>query len=68
LLSAPNVFDLATCPPPFTAATCPQHNASAGADITRDQRFEFLRQNSKLNTFELEYDFTYRITAHLGYR
>ena len=68
LLSTPHVFDPATCPPPFTAATCPQHNASSGADVTRDQRFEFLRQNSKLNTFELEYDFTHRITAHLGYR
>jgi hypothetical protein len=68
LLSPPNVFDPATCPAPYTAATCPQHSASSGADLTRDQRFQFLQQNSKLNTFELEYDFTRRITAHLGYR
>jgi len=68
LLSTPNTFDPATCPPPFTAATCPQHSASSGADITEDQRFNFLRQNSKLNTFELEYDFTHRVTGHLGYR
>ncbi|HYM77937.1 MAG TPA: hypothetical protein VE377_18325 [Candidatus Dormibacteraeota bacterium] len=68
LLSTPNVFNPATCPPPFTAATCPQHSASSGADITQDQRFDFLRQNSKLNTFELEYDFTRRFTGHLGYR
>lgn len=68
LLSNPNVFNPATCPPPFTAATCPQHSASSGADITRDQRYDFLRQNSKLNTFELEYDFSHRFTGHLGYR
>lgn len=67
-LSTPNVFSPATCPPPFTAATCPQHSASSGADLTEDHRFGFLRQNSKLNTFELEYDFTHRVTAHLGYR
>lgn len=68
LASTPNVFDLATCPPPFTAATCPQHSASSGADVTQDQRFNFLRQNAKLNTFEMEYDFTPRISGHLGYR
>lgn len=68
ILSNPNVFDPSTCPPPFTAATCPQHLASSGADITQDQRHDFLRQNSKLNTFQLEYDFTRRITGHLGYR
>jgi hypothetical protein len=68
LLSLPNAFGPATCPPPFTAATCPQHSASSGADITQDQRANFLRQNAKLNTFELEYDFTRRVTGHLGYR
>ena len=68
LLSTPNVFSPATCPPPFTAATCPQHNASSGADITTDHRNDFLRQDAKLNTFELEYDFARRISAHLGYR
>ena len=68
LLSTPNGFSPATCPPPFTAATCPQHSASSGADLTQDQRWDFLGQNSKLNTFEVEYDFTRRITGHLGYR
>jgi hypothetical protein len=68
LLSTPNVFDPATCPPPFTAATCPQHLASSGPDLTKDQRYDYLRQNSKVNTFELEYDFTRRITGHVGYR
>jgi len=68
LLSTPNIFSPATCPPPYTAATCPQHSASSGADVTQDHRWDFLGQNSKLNTFELEYDFTRRITGHIGYR
>ncbi len=68
LLSNPNTFDPATCPPPFTAATCPQHNASSGADIIVDQMNTFLRQDLKLNTFGVEYDLTRYLTAHLGYR
>lgn len=68
LLSNPNMFNTATCPPPFTAATCPQHSASSGADITLDNRTDFLRQDQKINTFELEYDFTKRVTGHVGYR
>ncbi len=68
LLSNPNAFSAATCPPPFTAATCPQHSASSGADIIADTRNDFLRQDQKINTFELEYDFTKRVTGHIGYR
>jgi hypothetical protein len=68
LLTTPNTFDPTTCPPPFTAATCPQHNTSSGADITNDFLFAFLRQDSKMNTLELEYDFTPRITGHIGWR
>lgn len=68
LLSNPNVFNPATCPPPFTAATCPQHSASSGPDTIQENFFDFLRQDEKINTFELEYDFTRRITGHIGYR
>lgn len=68
LLSNPNVFSPATCPPPFTAATCPQHSASSGPDILQDNFVDFLRQDEKVNTVELEYDFTRRITAHVGFR
>jgi hypothetical protein len=64
----PNIFAPATCPPPFTAATCPQHNASSPADIIVDNRNDFLGQTRATNTFLLEYDFTKRITAHAGYR
>ena len=67
LLSTPNVFNPATCPPPYTAATCPQHSASSGADVVADAFSDLLRQERKVNTFELEYDFTHRINAFAGY-
>jgi hypothetical protein len=68
LLSNPNVFSPATCPPPFTAATCPQHNASSGADIVNDLVSQFLRQETFTNTIEAEYDFTRKVTAYTGFR
>jgi hypothetical protein len=68
LLSTPNAFSLATCPPPFTAATCPQHSASSGPDIANDFEDQFLRQEEKINTAELEYDFTRRVSAYAGFR
>lgn len=68
LLSNPNAFNLATCPPPFTAATCPQHSASSGADIANDLVNQFLGQEDTINTFEVEYDFTRRVSAYVGFR
>jgi hypothetical protein len=68
LLSTANVFDVATCPPPYTAATCPQHSASSGADLTAVHDINFLKQDSKSNTIELQYDVTRRISGRLGYR
>ncbi len=68
LLSTANVFSPATCPPPFTAATCPQHVAGSAADVIVDNRNDFLGQTRATNTFMLEYDFTRKITAHAGYR
>jgi hypothetical protein len=68
LLSAPNVYSPATCPPPFTAAACPQHTSSSGPDVTQSTINNFLGQNSKINTFDLEYDFNKSISAHMGFR
>jgi hypothetical protein len=68
LLSPPNAFSLSTCPPPFTAATCPQHSSSSGPDIANDVENQFLRQEEKINTTELEYDFTHRVSAYAGFR
>jgi hypothetical protein len=68
LTTIPNVFDPATCPPPFTAATCPQHTKSSGPDMVSDLFNNFLKQDSKVNTIELEYDASRRLSGHLGYR
>jgi hypothetical protein len=68
LASRANIFSPATCPPPFTAATCPQHNSSSPADISVDLRNGFLKQDQRSNTFELHYDLTRKITGHIGYR
>jgi len=68
LLTPFNTFTPATCPPPFTAATCPQHLSGSAADLIVDNRNDFLGQKRTSNTFLLEYDFTKRITAHVGYR
>lgn len=68
LASTPNVFSLTTCPPPFTAATCPQHNTSYGADLTVGRTVSFLKQDTKSNTLELQYDFSRKVFARVGYR
>jgi hypothetical protein len=68
LLATPNLFSATTCPPPFTAATCPQHTASSGPDIVNDLENQFLSQEEKVNTLEAEYDFTRRVGAYAGFR
>jgi len=68
MLSTPNQFSVATCPPPYTAATCPQHVAGSAADIVQDQRATFLKQDSKENTLELQYEMSPRLSGHIGYR
>jgi hypothetical protein len=68
LLTTPNVFTPATCPPPFTAATCPQHVSGSVADQIVTGSNNMLQQSVRQNTIELEYDFTPRLGATLGYR
>lgn len=58
---------LSLCPPPYTATTCPSHTSSSPADSTNGPTYTFLGQNIRSNTFQLEYDFTPRITGRLGY-
>jgi hypothetical protein len=68
LLLPPGKFDPTNCPPPFSADTCPQHNSDSPADMTNGTWTRYLAQNQKSNTFQLEYDFTSRFGARLGYR
>lgn len=69
LLLSPGVFNSATCTAAvnFNQATCPQHTASSAADLTNEIATQFLGQNIKSNTIEVEYDFSRRYSAHMGY-
>jgi hypothetical protein len=64
----PGRFDPTDCPPPFSAPTCPQHNADSGPDILNGNWNRYLAQSTKSNTIQLEYDFTNKFGARLGYR
>lgn len=56
------------CPAvPYNGPNCPQHAAGSGADITNQLVSQFLGQNLKTNTVELEYDFTPRLNGRIGY-
>jgi len=56
------------CPTaPYNGPNCPQHNTSSGADITTELVSQFLGQNIRSNTVELQYDITQRVNAHIGY-
>jgi hypothetical protein len=68
LLMPPATFNVANCPSPFTAATCPHHTASSGADSATGSIITFLGQDVKYNTFRVEYDFTKRFGGGVGYR
>lgn len=68
LLLPPGRFNPTDCPSPFSAPTCPQHNDASPADTTNGTWTRYLGQNLKSNTFQLEYEFTSRFGARLGYR
>src|SRR5580698_528166 len=68
MLLAPGTFNATNCPAaPYNQASCPQHTASSAADVTNEIAMQFLAQNIKSNTFELQYDFSRRYSAHVGY-
>jgi hypothetical protein len=68
LLLSPGVFNSTNCPAaPYNQASCPQHTSGSAADVTNEIATQFLAQNIKSNTFELQYDFNRRYTAHIGY-
>lgn len=54
--------------PGSSLANCPLHNSSSGADLAQGTRMRFLGQKVVLNTIQLEYQFTPRFGARLGYR
>jgi hypothetical protein len=68
LLAAAQAFNPATCPAPFTAATCPQHNLGSPADLIASFAGEFLGDDEKESFTQAEYDFNRHEGITLGYR
>jgi hypothetical protein len=60
-------YNAATCNP-VTGAGCPVHAAGSAADIGVTTVAPFLGQDSKYNTFEIEYDFNRHYGTSVGYR
>jgi hypothetical protein len=69
LLLPIGVFNSTSCTAAFSynQVGCPQHTASSAADVTNEVVTQFLGQNIKANTFEVQYDFNRRYSAHIGY-
>lgn len=66
---SPSAASFATlCPAaPYNQAGCPIHTSSSSADVTNELSSQFLGQNFKSNSLELEYDFTPRWSGRIGY-
>jgi hypothetical protein len=63
--SAPSIV----CPVPADGVLgTPAHSASSGPDISQAISGLLLKQDEKNNLFQLEYDFTRKFGARLGYR
>lgn len=62
------LFNPSTCPAPYTAAACPQHGESSGADFAQGYRSRYLGQKFLSNTFELAYNFSSKVGATIGFR
>ncbi len=60
-------YNPSTCNP-VTSAGCPSHTGSSAADLSATGNAPFLGQDSKTNTFEVEYDFGRHFGTHVGYR
>jgi hypothetical protein len=74
MLTAPNLFTPGftlpvTCGAPANGvAGTPAHSTSSSPDVSVDLYSGFLKQEQEANLFQLEYDFTRKFGAHLGYR
>ena len=69
-LGAPiGVFNAANCNAAnsYSGPACPSHTATSGPDLTDGVSANYFAQDLKTNTIELEYDFTRRFNARLGY-
>ncbi|HEX4077137.1 MAG TPA: hypothetical protein VHX49_17185 [Candidatus Acidoferrales bacterium] len=51
----------------FVSPLCPNHTAASAADLVDAYNWNFLKQDMKTNTFQLDYDFTRRLGGYIGY-
>ena len=51
----------------YSGPTCPFHTLKNGADVTNGFSQNYFAQDLRTNTLELEYDFSKRYSAHVGY-
>jgi hypothetical protein len=51
----------------YSGPTCPNHTLSSAADLVDAYNWNFLKQDMKSNTFQLDYDFTKRLSGYIGY-
>ncbi len=65
----PGITPFVTCPVPGDGVLgTPVHGGSSGPDVSRSISGLLLKQDEKTNLFQLEYDFTRKFGARLGYR
>jgi hypothetical protein len=51
----------------YSGTTCPNHTATSAADLVDAYNWNFLKQDMKSNTFQLDYDFAKRLSGYIGY-
>jgi len=65
--STPTTFATLCPAAPYNQHGCPLHTTSSGADVTNELSYQFLGQDLKSNTFELQYDFNRHWSGRVGY-
>jgi hypothetical protein len=72
LLTAPNIFSSATpipcSAPPGAQPGTPIHSSKSGPDFSFAESSLFLKQDEKTNLAELQYQFSRKLGARLGFR
>jgi len=67
LQQSQGVFNPTNCPLDSNAVTCPQHSGGSAADVISGLATSFLGDDTKSNTIEMQYDFSRRFGARIGY-
>jgi hypothetical protein len=68
LLTPPNMFAPANCPPPFVAATCPHHSFLSAADVDTSTVNSYLGEETESNQLQLELSANEHFGVNVGHR